>query len=88
MLTSPLSLFPSPPGGKTLAVVGATGSGKSTILKLLLRFYDVTGGAVLLDGQDVRSLTLGSLRRAIAVVPQVGIGWIKHDASISTRCTP
>ncbi|GAX77428.1 hypothetical protein CEUSTIGMA_g4873.t1 [Chlamydomonas eustigma] len=58
------------PGGKTLAVVGATGSGKSTILRLLLRFYDVTGGSVLIDGQDVREVTLKSLRRAIAVVPQ------------------
>lgn len=62
-----------PSGGKTLAVVGATGSGKSTILRLLLRFYDATGGSVMVDGQDVRNVTLGSLRRAIAVVPQVRV---------------
>ena len=66
-----LPFLPSLSGGKTLAVVGATGSGKSTILKLLLRFYDVTGGAVSVDGQDVRGVTIASLRRAIAVVPQV-----------------
>ncbi len=59
-----------PAGGKTLAVVGATGSGKSTILRLLLRFYDPQGGAVLVDGQDVKTVTQASLRAAIAVVPQ------------------
>ncbi|GFR40170.1 hypothetical protein Agub_g727 [Astrephomene gubernaculifera] len=58
------------PGGKTLAVVGATGSGKSTILRLLLRFYDPSSGRVLFDGQDIRGVTQESLRRAIAVVPQ------------------
>ncbi len=51
-------------------MVGATGSGKSTILRLLLRFYDPQGGAVLVDGQDVKSVTQASLRGAIAVVPQ------------------
>ncbi|GIL72034.1 hypothetical protein Vretimale_559 [Volvox reticuliferus] len=58
------------PGGKTLAVVGATGSGKSTILRLLLRFYDPQSGRVLLDGQDIKLVTQESLRRAVAVVPQ------------------
>ena len=58
------------PPGKTLAVVGPSGSGKSTIARLLFRFYDVDGGAVLLDGQDVRAVTQASLRRAIGVVPQ------------------
>ncbi|GLI64082.1 hypothetical protein VaNZ11_007251, partial [Volvox africanus] len=58
------------PGGKTLAVVGATGSGKSTILRLLLRFYDPQSGRVLLDGQDIKFVTQESLRRAVAVVPQ------------------
>ena len=57
-------------GGRTLALVGATGSGKSTILRLLLRFYDPQAGRVLLDGQDVAGSTLASLRRCIAVVPQ------------------
>ncbi|KAG1671983.1 hypothetical protein FOA52_013356 [Chlamydomonas sp. UWO 241] len=58
------------PGGQTLAVVGATGSGKSTILRLLLRFYDVNQGSVRIDGMDVRAVTQHSLRSAIAVVPQ------------------
>ena len=58
------------PPGKTLAVVGPSGSGKSTIARLLFRFYDVDGGAVMLDGQDVRAVTQASLRRAIGVVPQ------------------
>ncbi len=58
------------PGGKTLAVVGPTGSGKSTLSRLLFRFYDVDEGAVLIDGQDVRDVTQVSLRAAIGVVPQ------------------
>ncbi len=56
--------------GETVAVVGSSGAGKSTIGRLLFRFYDVTGGAVLIDGQDVRSVTQASLRAAIGVVPQ------------------
>jgi ABC-type transport system involved in Fe-S cluster assembly fused permease/ATPase subunit len=58
------------PSGRKLAVVGPSGAGKSTIVRLLFRFYDVTGGAVLIDGQDIRSVTQASLRRAIGVVPQ------------------
>jgi ATP-binding cassette subfamily B protein len=58
------------PAGATVAFVGATGAGKSTIVKLLLRFYDVTGGCVRLDGVDLRELELGSLRRAIGLVSQ------------------
>ncbi|HUF87463.1 MAG TPA: ABC transporter ATP-binding protein/permease [Thermohalobaculum sp.] len=58
------------PGGGSLAVVGPSGAGKSTIFRLLLRLYDVTGGAVEIDGQDVRSVTQASLRAAIGVVPQ------------------
>jgi ABC-type multidrug transport system fused ATPase/permease subunit len=57
-------------GGKTVALVGATGSGKSTILKLLNRFYDVCDGAVKVDGQDIREVDLHSLRDRIGVVPQ------------------
>jgi ABC-type transport system involved in Fe-S cluster assembly fused permease/ATPase subunit len=57
-------------GGSTVAVVGSTGSGKSTILRLLLRLYDPQGGRVLIDGQDISRVTQGSVRRAIAVVPQ------------------
>jgi ABC-type transport system involved in Fe-S cluster assembly fused permease/ATPase subunit len=57
-------------GGQTIAFVGETGGGKSTILKLLFRFYDVMNGCVLIDGQDVRSVTLSSLREALGLVPQ------------------
>jgi ATP-binding cassette subfamily B protein len=56
--------------GQTVAVVGPSGAGKSTIARLLFRFYDVTGGAVLIDGQDVRAVTQASLRAAIGIVPQ------------------
>lgn len=58
------------PAGDTAAIVGATGAGKSTIIKLLLRFYDVTGGRVTLDGHDVRDLTMNHLRGAIGLVSQ------------------
>ncbi|MBM3602687.1 MAG: ABC transporter ATP-binding protein/permease [Alphaproteobacteria bacterium] len=58
------------PGGKTLAIVGASGSGKSTIARLLFRFYDITGGHIRIDGQDIRSVGQNSLRQQIGVVPQ------------------
>ena len=58
------------PAGATTAVVGATGAGKSTLVKLLLRFYDPTGGRVTLDGHDVRKVRLEDLRRAIGLVSQ------------------
>jgi ABC-type transport system involved in Fe-S cluster assembly fused permease/ATPase subunit len=61
--------FSVPAGGK-LAIVGPTGAGKSTISRLLFRFYDVTGGRILIDGQDIRDVTQDSLRTAIGVVPQ------------------
>lgn len=56
--------------GEKVGLVGASGSGKSTFVKLLQRLYDVTGGAVLVDGQDVRDVTQSSLRARIALVPQ------------------
>lgn len=56
--------------GTTTAIVGPTGAGKTTVSRLLFRFYDVTGGAVKINGVDVRSLTQQSLRGAIGVVPQ------------------
>ncbi len=56
--------------GQTVAIVGSTGSGKSTIGRLLFRFYDVSGGALCIDGQDVRDVTQKSLHQAIGVVPQ------------------
>src|SRR4051794_2630993 len=54
--------------GRTVALVGATGSGKSTLVMLIPRLYDVTGGSVLVDGADVRSIEVGSLRREVAFV--------------------
>jgi ATP-binding cassette subfamily B protein len=56
--------------GETFALVGETGSGKSTIAKLVCRFYDPTAGRILLDGHDLRDITLASLRRQLGVVPQ------------------
>lgn len=56
--------------GTTLAVVGRSGSGKSTLARLLLRFYDPTGGRILVDGQDIAKASPGSVREAIGVVPQ------------------
>ncbi len=58
------------PAGRTLAIVGATGSGKSTISRILFRFYDIESGRVTIDRQDIRDVTQGSLRAAIGVVPQ------------------
>jgi ATP-binding cassette subfamily B protein len=58
------------PPRSTVAIVGPTGSGKSTIARLLFRFYDVGEGSVSIDGQDIRAVTQDSLRRAIGVVPQ------------------
>ncbi len=61
--------FEIPPGG-TVAVVGHSGSGKSTLARLLYRFYDLAGGRITIDGQDLRDLTQASVRAAIAIVPQ------------------
>ncbi len=58
------------PAGKTVAVVGASGAGKSTLARLLYRFYDVSGGTITVDGQDIRGVQQASLRRAIGIVPQ------------------
>ena len=58
------------PAGKTVAVVGPSGAGKSTLARLLYRFYDVGGGRITIDGQDVRDVTQASLRAAIGIVPQ------------------
>ncbi len=58
------------PPGRTVAIVGPSGAGKSTISRLLFRFYDVSRGAVTIDGQDVRAITQASLRAAIGIVPQ------------------
>ena len=58
------------PAGKTVAVVGPTGAGKSTISRILYRFYDIQSGRVTIDGQDIRDVTQASLRAAIGIVPQ------------------
>lgn len=58
------------PAGSKVAIVGASGAGKSTIARLLYRFYSIGGGSICIDGQDISTLTLDSLRRAIAIVPQ------------------
>ena len=77
--------------GETIAILGATGSGKSSIVNLIPRFYDVTDGAVLVDGEDVRNYTLEDLRSRISIVLQrtelfggtisENIRWGKNDAS-------
>ncbi len=58
------------PAGRKVAIVGPSGAGKSTISRLLFRFYDPTGGHILIDGQDIRKVTQASVRRAIGIVPQ------------------
>jgi ABC-type transport system involved in Fe-S cluster assembly fused permease/ATPase subunit len=58
------------PAGRTVAVVGHSGSGKSTLSRLLFRFYEIDGGRILIDGQDIREVTQVSLRKAIGIVPQ------------------
>jgi ATP-binding cassette subfamily B protein len=78
--------------GERLALVGPTGSGKSTFVKLLQRLYDVQGGRILVDGQDIARVKQGDLRRAIAVVPQdpalfhrtiaENIGYARPDATL------
>jgi ATP-binding cassette, subfamily B, heavy metal transporter len=58
------------PAGKTVAIVGPSGAGKSTISRLLFRLYDISGGKILIDGQDIRGVTQSSLRASIGMVPQ------------------
>jgi ATP-binding cassette subfamily B protein len=58
------------PAGRTIAIVGPSGAGKSTLSRLLFRFYEVGGGRILIDGQDIRDVTQTSLREAIGMVPQ------------------
>lgn len=59
------------PSGKKIAIVGGSGSGKSTIVRLLFRFYDPIEGRVLINNQDIKEVSLKSLRQAIGIVPQV-----------------
>jgi ATP-binding cassette subfamily B protein len=70
------------PAGQSVAIVGATGAGKSSLVSLLARYYDPAQGQVLLDGIDIRQLTLDDLRRAVTVVPQDPVtlaGTIRHN---------
>jgi len=74
-------------GGETLALVGPTGAGKSTVLKLLLRMYDVNEGGIEIDGQDLRDVTLRSLRRSIGYVGQdtfLFYGTVKENIAYGT----
>ena len=57
------------PKGKQVAIVGSTGSGKSTIMRLLYRFYDIDDGQILIDGQDIKLMKINDLRSMIAIVP-------------------
>ncbi|MCI0710844.1 MAG: ABC transporter ATP-binding protein/permease, partial [Chloroflexi bacterium] len=79
------------PAGDTVAIVGATGAGKSTIIKLLLRFYDVTGGRITLDGHDLRDLNLTDLRNATGLVSQdvfLFHGTVKENITYGTFDAP
>lgn len=78
--------------GKTTAIIGSTGSGKSTLINLIPRFYDITGGEILLDGVDIRDIKQGELRKKIGYVPQKGILFsgtiesnIKYGAENATK---
>ena len=68
------------PAGTSCALVGTSGSGKSTIMRLLFRFYDVQSGSIQIGGRDMRDIKLNSLRHAIAQVPQVRIACVCNDA--------
>lgn len=61
------------PAGTSLALVGPSGSGKSTATRLLYRLYDLSGGRILIDGQDISKTTISSLRKALSIVPQVRV---------------
>ena len=78
--------------GLSVAIVGATGSGKSTIMRLLYRFYEIDGGEILIDGQNIKDMKISDLRSNIAIVPQdcvlfndtflynIAYGGVKDDA--------
>lgn len=83
------NVFFSIPAGRSIALVGPSGSGKTTICSLLPRFYDTTGGKVTIDGKDVKSLTLESLRNAIGLVQQdvyLFCGSIKENIAYGKPC--
>jgi ATP-binding cassette subfamily B protein len=77
--------------GRTTAIIGSTGCGKSTLVNLLPRFYDVTGGEITLDGTDIRQLRLGDLREQIGFVPQKGIlfsGTVESNLRFGAKDAP
>lgn len=77
--------------GKTTAIIGSTGSGKSTLVNLIPRFYDVTDGSIRVDGQDIKSVTLEDLRSKIGYVPQKGMlfsGTIKSNIAFADENMP
>lgn len=74
------------PGGSTVALVGETGGGKTTCLKLLFRFFDVNSGSIKIDDQDIRGVTLWSLRENMGVVPQVCFQNSNAILSICSSC--
>ncbi|MCY4538789.1 MAG: ABC transporter transmembrane domain-containing protein, partial [Chloroflexi bacterium] len=79
------------PAGATVAIVGATGAGKSTVIKLLLRYYDVTSGRVLLDGYDLRALKKADIRNAIGLVSQdvfLFHGTVRENISYGSQDLP
>ncbi|OON13946.1 ABC transporter, ATP-binding protein [Opisthorchis viverrini] len=84
-LATLFALQPQVDPGQRVAVVGGSGTGKSTLVRLIYRFFDVNEGAILVGGQDVRSVNLDSLRRAIAVVPQVGERGLKLSGGEKQR---
>src|SRR3546814_7171027 len=71
--------------GRTVAIVGPSGAGKSTISRLLFRFYDATGGAVRIDGADIRTVSQASVRAALGIVPQDTV--LFNDPSSTTSPT-
>ena len=76
--------------GQTTAIIGSTGSGKSTLVNLVMRFYDVTSGEILIDGQDIRTVTRQTLRDKIGYVPQKSVlfsGTIKSNLSYADKNT-
>lgn len=81
-----ISLIAKP--GQTTAIIGSTGSGKSTLINLVMRFYDVTSGEILVDGQDIRTVTRRDLRDKIGYVPQKSVlfsGTIKSNLSYADK---
>lgn len=74
------------PAGKKIAIVGGSGSGKSTIVRLLYRFYDPLEGRILINNQDIKDVNLNSLRRSIGIVPQVRNSLLIESNSFNINC--